>query len=148
MNNEFSHSFNKLDNLTISNLSTFYDTLRYHFESMVVNLHQLGVLDDLHLEHVVGWKCYNGNYQKIPGPVAKYFACNAPAYAYPLFKTHKITATALENISILDIPVRFLKSAGYICTSRITAFTETLLQPGSDAKHPQTSTAETAEVIY
>ena len=66
---------------------------------------------------VIGWKCYNGNFQKISGLVAKYFACNTPAYAYPLFKTHKILATALENISIYDIPVRLLQSAGYICTS-------------------------------
>ena len=65
---------------------------------------------------VIGWKCYNGNYQKISGLVANYFSCNTPAYAYPLFKTHKITAIALENISICDIPVRLLQSAGYICT--------------------------------
>ena len=66
MNNEFSNSFYKLGNLTISNLSTFYDTLRNHLESLVVNLHQLDVLEDLHLKHVIGWKCYNGNYQNGP----------------------------------------------------------------------------------
>jgi len=47
---------------------------------------------------------------------AKYFRCNTPAYAYPVFKTHKLTLENLLNVDIKDIPVYLLQPAGNIST--------------------------------
>ena len=66
---------------------------------------------------------------KLPGAIAKFFRCNTPAYAYPLFKTHKLSVEELLHSEVADIPVRLLQSAGNIPTSRITAFWEFLLKP-------------------
>ena len=74
-------------------------------------------------------KCKNNVYRKVNGASAKYFRCNTPAYAYPLFKTHKLTPENLLNVDIKEIPVRLLQSAGNISTSRITAFLEFIPKP-------------------
>jgi len=79
------------------------------------------------LKHVSGFKNYNDNYRKIPGPIAKYFSCVQPAFAYPIFKTLK--PDKLTDISPLQIPVRLLQSAGNITNSRVTAFLEHILKP-------------------
>jgi len=68
-------------------------------------------------------------YQKIPGPIDKFFSSNKLAYAYPLFKTHKQQPNMLKNVSVFDIPVRLLQSAGDITTSKIIALLEHILQP-------------------
>ena len=73
-------------------------------------------------------KCKNNEYRKVNGTSAKYFRCNTPAYAYPLFKTHKLTPENLLNGDIKQIPVRLLQSAGNISTSRNTAFLEFILK--------------------
>ena len=67
--------------------------------------------------------------QKISGVIAKHFVCEKPGYAYPLFKTHKISPNILHTISVFDIPIRLLQSAGNITTSKITAFLESIFQP-------------------
>jgi len=71
----------------------------------------------------------NGIYQHISGVKAKYFNCNETAYAYPLFKTHKMKPEELATINIFNIPVRLLQSAGKITTSRVTTMIESILQP-------------------
>ena len=48
--------------------------------------------------------------------MAKHFVCYTPGYAYPLFKTHKVTPDSLSNISIIDLSTRLLQSAGNITT--------------------------------
>ena len=79
----------------------------------------------------VGIKKHNifNKYSRTTGPSAKYFLNQTPAYSYPLFKTHKIIPSKLEQTSVHDIPVRLLQSAGNITTSRVTTFLESLLQP-------------------
>ena len=67
--------------------------------------------------------------KKIPGTFAKYFICDKPGYAYPLFKIHKLDADRLRDISIFDIPTSLLQSAGNITTSKITALLEYIFQP-------------------
>ena len=62
---------------------------------------------------------------------AKYFSDLVTAYAYPLFKTHKLDQDSLLSANVTDIPVRLLQSVGHITTSRFTAFLEHLLQPVS-----------------
>ena len=65
----------------------------------------------------------SGNkYIHISGSIAKHFSCSTPAYIYPLFKTHKLSLQQLVSFPITHFPVRLLQSAGYITTSRITAF--------------------------
>ena len=96
----------------------------------MIELHKIGIIDDQMLKHATGIKYYEcKGYQKIPGPVAKFFSSNRPGYAYPLFKTHKLTPDALNNVSVFDIPIRLLQSAGNITTSKITAFLEHIFQP-------------------
>ena len=46
-----------------------------------------------------------------------------------LFKTHKLNKDQLLEVDILDMPRRFLQSAGDITTSRITAFLEMIFKP-------------------
>jgi len=79
-------------------------------------------LKDELLLPITGMKCENNAYRKNNGASAKYFRCNTPAYAYPLFKTHKLTPENLWNVDIKDIPVRLLQSAGNTSTSGITGF--------------------------
>ena len=66
--------------------------------------------------------------KKVSGPTAKYFACYNSAYGYPLFKTHKLNKEQLLDVDILDIPRKFLQSAGDITTFRITAFLEMIFK--------------------
>jgi len=95
----------------------------------MVKLHSLGAVNDELLLHVTGIKCKSNSYRKVNGALAKFFCCNTPAYAYPLFKTHKLSPENLLNADIKDISVRLLQSAGNISTSRITAFLELILKP-------------------
>ena len=92
-------------------------------------LHNLGAVNDELLLHVTGIKCKSNSYRKVSGASAKFFCCNTPAYAYPLFKTHKLSLENLLNVDIKGIPVRLLQSSGNISTSRITAFLELIMKP-------------------
>ena len=132
-------SFHRLNDLNQQNYVAELDKIREVGDNFIVNLHKCCFIDDDLLKHISGIKKYDtaykrisdpeqrGNYRKIPGPIAKHFACNQPAYAYPLFKTHKISPNDLQDISVFEIPVRLLQSAGFITTSRFTAYQEFLL---------------------
>jgi len=93
----------------------------------MVKLHNLGAVNDELLLHVTGKKSKSNSYRKVSGALAKFFCCNTPAYAYPLFKTHKLSPENLLNVYIKDIPLRLLQSAGNISTSQITAFLELIV---------------------
>ena len=67
---------------------------------------------------MTGLKEQKQKYHKCSRNSATYFSDLVTAYAYPLFKTHK-----LDQESFL--------SAGHITTSQFTAFLEHLLQPVS-----------------
>ena len=124
-------SFHRLYDLNQQNYVAELDKIRKVGDNFIVKLHKCCFIDDDLLKHNSGIKKYvtaykrisnpeqRGNYRKIPGPIAKHFACNQPAYAYPLFKTHKISPNDLQDISVFDIPVRLLQSAGFITTSRL-----------------------------
>jgi len=60
------------------------------------------------LLHTTGMKLYEKLYRKVPGAITKFFHCNTPAYAYPLFKTHKLSVKELLHAEVADIPVRLL----------------------------------------
>ena len=105
------------------------EKVRNDCNELVVKLHAIGELKDELLLPITGTKCKNNAYRKVNGASAKYFRCNIPAYAYPLFKTHKRTPENLLNVDIKEIPVRLLQSVGNISTSRITAFLEFILKP-------------------
>ena len=98
-------------------------------ESHMKQLHSLNCIDDDMPYRTGGVKLQNGVYRHVQGSSSKYFCNYVPAYAYLLIKTHKLTQDQLQTCSIFDIPVRLLQSAGNICTSRITAFLESLLSP-------------------
>ena len=138
-------SFHRLNDLNQQNYVAELDKIHEVGDNFIVKLHKRCFIDDDLLKHISGIKKYDtaykrisdpkqrGNYRKIPGSIAKHFACNQPAYAYPLFKTHKISPNDLLDISVFGIPVRLLQSAGFITTSRFTAYLEFLLQPISAA---------------
>ena len=120
--------FEKLD-VSVDGSDTYLEKVRKDCNELVVKLHAIGELKDELLLRITGMKCKNNAYRKVNGASAKYFRCNTPAYAYPLFKTHKLTPEILLNVDIKEIPVRLLQSAGNISTSRITAFLEFILKP-------------------
>ena len=120
--------FEKLD-MSVDGSDTYLEKVRKDCNELVVKHHAIGELKDELLLLITGMKCKNNAYGKVNGASAKYFRCNTPAYAYPLFKTHKLTPENLLNVDIKEIPVRLLLSAGNISTSRSTAFLEFILKP-------------------
>ena len=120
--------FEKLD-MSVDGSDTYLENMRKDCNELVVKHHAIGELKDELLLLITGMKCKNNAYGKVNGASAKYFRCNTPAYAYPLFKTHKLTPENLLNVDIKEIPVRLLLSAGNISTSRSTAFLEFILKP-------------------
>ena len=121
--------FHKLNNLNQTNITTHFENIRKKANDYIINLHKLNCIDDKILKHTVGIRFKNGIYSKIKGTIAKNFHCNVPAYAYPLFKTHKIDKLKIKNTPIYEIPTRLIQSAGKITTSRITSFLEMLIKP-------------------
>ena len=83
------------------------------------------------LFHVTGLKERELRYHKCFGNLAKHFSDLVTAYAYPLFKTHKLDQKSFFSANITDISVRLLQSAGHITTFRFTAFLEHFIQPVS-----------------
>ena len=98
-------------------------------ENLIISLFEKGVISKDLLYHSTGYRIKKNCYQKVTGELAKYFACSSPAYAYPLFKTHKLQPDHLLNARITEIPVRLLQSAGHIPTSGFTAMIEYILHP-------------------
>ena len=98
-------------------------------ENLITSLFEKGVISKNLLYHSTGYRVKENCYQKVTGELAKYFASSSPAYAYPLFKTHKLQPDHLLNAQITGIPVRLLQSAGHIPTSRFTAIIEYILHP-------------------
>ena len=130
MNTQFAN-YNKLQFIDDDEYNTHIRNIVKQCEKSLVVLHQEGVCNDKLLYQIARIKIKDGKYTHVIGSIAKYFCCNTPAYAYPLFKTHKLSEDQLQCASIFDIPVRLLQSAGHIPTSRITAFLELILQPVS-----------------
>ena len=120
--------FEKLD-VSVEGCDAYLERLRNDCNDLMVKLHNLGAVNDELLLHVTGTKCKSSSYRKVNSASAKFFCCNTPAYAYPLFKAHKSTRENLLNVDIKDMPVRLLQSARNISTSPITAFLELILKP-------------------
>jgi len=118
----------KLD-VSVDGSNTNLEKVRYVCNELVVKLHAIGELKDELLLPITGMKCKNNAYRKVNDASAKYFRCNTPAYAYPLFRTHKLTPENLLNVDNKEIPVPLLQSAKNTSTSRIIAFLEFILKP-------------------
>ena len=96
--------FKKILNLNTDNYKPHLKSVQQSAEKFVIELHKLGVIDDDLLKHTIGVKFYEGKgYQKIPGSFAKYFNCEKPGYAYPLFKTPKLDPDKLIEASIFEL---------------------------------------------
>ena len=125
--------FNEIKDLNTNNIEKRLESIRKNCENMIIKLYEEKLIDDNELRHIIGMKCdFIDNewvYSRIPGPIAKHFVCKQLAYAYPLFKTHKLASNMLTTTSVFDIPTRLLQSAGNITTTRITAFIESILNP-------------------
>ena len=126
------HSYqNKLTHVDLTTVHLELQQIKDKCDSFLKNLHRAGAIDDSMLFHVTGLKEREQKYHKCSGNSAKYFSDLVTAYAYPLFKTHKLDQESLLSANITNIPVRLLQCAGHITTSRFTAFLEHLLQPVS-----------------
>ena len=68
-------------------------------ENLIISLFEKGVISKDLLYHSTGHRVKENCYQKVTGELAKYFACSSPAYAYPLFKTHKLQPDHLFECS-------------------------------------------------
>ena len=121
--------FEILNDWNIDNKKAKFDVVMEQCYNKMIELYSLGEIKDNVLFHNCGIKNYNRFYKKVSGPTAKYFACYNFAYEYPLFKTHKLNKDQLLEVDILDIPRRFLQSAGDITSSRITAFLKMIFKP-------------------
>ena len=95
---------------------------------MLINLFENGCISKDLLFHTISLKPTNSNYQRITGNLAKYFDCKSPAYAYPLFKSHKLTEV-LRKTHVTEMPVKLLQSAGQFTPSRVTAMIKYILEP-------------------
>jgi len=120
--------FGKLD-VSVEGCDAYLEKLRKDCKDLMFKLHKLVAVNDELLLRISGIKCKSNSNCKVNGASAKIFCCNTPAYACPLFKTHKLSPENSLNVDIKDIPVRLLQSAGNISTSRITAFLELILKP-------------------
>ena len=121
--------FNNMEHLNRDNITEHFQKIMKEVNSMIIKLHEANCIDDKLLKHTIGVKFESGKYSKISGTIAKHFVCHQAAYAYPLFKTHKLQNNILKEVDIFEIPVRLLQSAGNIPTSRITSFLEMFLNP-------------------
>ena len=65
MKREFENAFSQNHALTLNNCAKHFCTVRKKTETMVKNLHGLGLLDDEMLKHVLGKKLYGTEYHKI-----------------------------------------------------------------------------------
>ena len=93
--------FIKIHDLNTDNYKLHLKSVQQSAEKFVIELHELDVIDDNLLKHTIGVKFYEGKgYQKVPGSLAKYFNCEKPGYAYPLFKTHTLHPDKLIEASI------------------------------------------------
>ena len=109
--------FENITHLDSTNSSIHLNHIVRSAYNFAIELHKLGFIDDIMLNHTIGVKKHTSTgYQKNPGNLAKHFVCDTPGYAYPLLKTHKLTPDTLQEISIFNIPTRLLQSAGNITT--------------------------------
>ena len=131
MEREFANQFQELTHVDLTSVHHELQQIKKKCDNFLKNLHRAGAIDDSMLFHVTGLKEREQKYHKCSGNSAKYLSDLVTAYAYPLFKTHKLDQESLLSANITDIPVRLLQSAGHITTSRFTAFLEHLLQPVS-----------------
>ena len=106
MKREFA-PFAKLD-IPNNDIEQHLKQITDYCKAILKELHGIGFIDDEQLYSTSGIKYRNGTYHHVQGLSAKYFCEYLPAYAYPLFKTHKLTTSDLNRCSILDIPVRLL----------------------------------------
>ena len=118
MEREFANQFQELTRVDLTTVHHELQQIKDKCDNFSKNLHRAGAIDDSMLFHVIGLKEREQKYHKCSENSAKYFSDLVTAYAYPLFKTHKL-------------PQESLQSAGHITTSRFTAFLEHLLQPVS-----------------
>ena len=128
MNRELK-TFTLCSDINNNNVYKYFDQIRKHNDSLIIEVHKQGVIDNFLLKHIIGVKYYSNKYIHISGCIAKHFSCSTPAYIYPLFKTHKLSLQQLVSFPITHFTVRLPQSAGYITTSRITAFLEYILNP-------------------
>nr|CAB3263300.1 uncharacterized protein LOC108950347 [Phallusia mammillata] len=124
--------FVELD-MTPERLGQHLDKVRKTCDKYMMVLHAEGAITEKLLYGTVGIKFQNNRYHHTHGCLSKVFCNNNTAYAYPLFKTHKLQPALLSSIDAADIQIRLLQSAGNITTSRVTAFLELVLQPISVA---------------
>ena len=85
MNTQFAN-FDKLQFIDDDEYNTHIKNIVKQCKKSLIILHQEGVCSDKLLYQIAGIKIKDKKYTHLTGSTAKYFCCNTPAYAYPLFK--------------------------------------------------------------
>ena len=120
------------ETLSDNNIEGFLNETKYNMDRLAAKLHQNGVIGNKLLLHATGQYFDEDKHKYMcVRKRAKYFSTGKTklAYAYPLFKTHKLGVEQIETTPILDFPTRLLQAAGNITTTRCTAMLEVILQP-------------------
>ena len=80
----------KFERMEVGNHNQYFTKIRTKCEEKVKRIFEEGVINKDLLLHSTGLKFQNQYYHKLTGPLAKHFTSTDTAYAYPLFKTHKL----------------------------------------------------------
>ena len=128
MEREFK-TYDKLD-LGKKRLEEWLSEKKKMAEEMVLNLYKNDIIESKLLYATTGYTENKHNKRcRIAGEKAKYFKNLDPGYAYPLFKTHKLSVKEIDTTDATNIPVRLVQSAGNSYLGRVTALLETMLKP-------------------
>ena len=90
MDREFANQFQELTRVDLTTVHHELQQIKDKCDNFWKNLHRAGAIDDSMLFHVTGLKEREQKYHKCSGNSTKYFSDLVAAYAYPLFKTHKL----------------------------------------------------------
>ena len=90
MKREFANQFQELTHVDLTIVDNELQHIKDKCDNFLKNLHRGEAIVDNMLFHVTGLKEREHKYHKCSGNSAKYFSDFVTAYAYPIFKTHKL----------------------------------------------------------
>ena len=83
-------------------ISEHFEQIRETFNSLIIKLHKLKIVNDCMLLHTTGMKLYEKLYRKVPGAIAKFFRCNTPAFYLSKVVSFCLNVTCVNCINQYD----------------------------------------------
>ena len=87
---EFANQFQELKRVDLTPIHHELQQKKDKCDNFLKNFHRADAIDDTMLFHVTGLEERKHKYHKFSRNSAKYFSDLVTAYAYPLFRTHKL----------------------------------------------------------